>query len=736
MAILQISKIQQRTGNLVDLPQLDEAEFGWASDAKRLFIGKTTPNENIEVLTSYSTINFSQINGVVGNINVSNVTLAAGQVLTYDGSEWVNRGGDAGGLITLGDVSNVKIEGGAIGYVLETDGLGNLAWTPKSAVTASIQNVIETTTAEVITTDNNFFTNKSIVTITDVPNIPEISGNSFYIGVISSNRFGLYQDANLSVTVNISNTFPYANVTQTDSVTDRITLSNSSPFVVNTPVVFGGNIDSANTGIDSGKVYYVKTEDSSSNNWITISETQGGSTLSIGTKTGLTGFVYVPGGRALSTVGGAGTSAAAGSDTQVQYNQTGILQASSDFTFNSTSKVLSVNGNVNANNVAVTSVVTASRLVSTVAAGVAPPLVVTSTDRVANLNVSYANVSDFGVVTAQTTGTYFPVFVGSSSTGNRSLGVNANISFNAATGDLSVTGNVTATGIFSGNGLGLTSLNATNLTTGTVASARLSGSYTIDISGNATTAGTVTTSAQPNITSVGTLTTLGVNGTLTAANITANTGVFTGNGAGLTNIAGGNVIGAVASATSAASATTAGTVTTAAQPNITSVGTLTSVSVSGALTTAQITTGSSSTLGTITGNWTLAAGSRLQSTYADLAEYYDADDSYLPGTVLMFGGPNEVTLADDETRKVAGVVSTSPAYVMNINCTGLMTPVALQGRVPCKVKGKISKGDMMVSAGNGYAKAINDPVLGSVIGKALEDFDGITGVIEIAVGRL
>ena len=97
MAILQISKIQQRSGNLVDLPQLDDAEFGWATDAKRLFIGKTTPNENIEVLTSYSQINFSQINGSVGNLNISNISIADGQVLAYDGSEWVNKGGDAGG---------------------------------------------------------------------------------------------------------------------------------------------------------------------------------------------------------------------------------------------------------------------------------------------------------------------------------------------------------------------------------------------------------------------------------------------------------------------------------------------------------------------------------------------------------------------------------------------------------------------------------------------------------------
>ena len=107
---------------------------------------------------------------------------------------------------------------------------------------------------------------------------------------------------------------------------------------------------------------------------------------------------------------------------------------------------------------------------------------------------------------------------------------------------------------------------------------------------SATTAGTVTTAAQPNITSTGTLTSLGVSGNITAANITANTGIFSGNGSGLSQIAGANVTGTVANATYATSAgtvttaTTSGTVTTAAQPNITSTGTLTSLTISGNLT--------------------------------------------------------------------------------------------------------------------------------------------------------
>jgi hypothetical protein len=62
--------------------------------------------------------------------------------------------------------------------------------------------------------------------------------------------------------------------------------------------------------------------------------------------------------------------------------------------------------------------------------------------------------------------------------------------------------------------------------------------------------------------------------------------------------------------------------------------------------------------------------------------------------------------------------------------------VALTGRVPTRVRGTVRKGDMMVSAGDGAACACSAPQLGTVIGKALEDFDGAEGVIEIVVGRV
>lgn len=130
-------------------------------------------------------------------------------------------------------------------------------------------------------------------------------------------------------------------------------------------------------------------------------------------------------------------------------------------------------------------------------------------------------------------------------------------------------------------------------------------------------------------------------------------------------------------------------------------------------------------------------GKAVNAQYADLAENYVADQAYEPGTVLHFGGSAEVSQCNvDMCTKVAGVVSTDPAYLMNAVQSGEhVVPVALTGRVPCKVVGPIAKGDMMVSAGNGRARAEANPRVGSVIGKALENFDGLEGVIEVVVGK-
>jgi hypothetical protein len=141
----------------------------------------------------------------------------------------------------------------------------------------------------------------------------------------------------------------------------------------------------------------------------------------------------------------------------------------------------------------------------------------------------------------------------------------------------------------------------------------------------------------------------------------------------------------------------------------------------------------------MTGTFTLASGSTLQATYADLAEYYEGDREYEVGTVLVFGGDKEITTTGRQgDHRVAGVVSENAALIMNEHCSGLKVLVALQGRVPCKVVGKIEKGDLMVTSKiHGVAvSAGGDARAGTIIGKALENYDSDhVGIIEVAVGR-
>jgi hypothetical protein len=436
MSIIQISKIQQRSGDLVDLPQLDEAEFGFATDERRLFIGKTSGEiQNVEVLTAYSPISFDQIDGVVGNISIDANTLANGQVFAYDGNNWVNKGGNAGGYISLGNASNLSIDGGSIGYVLTTDGGGSLSWSPKGIVTNNIQTISANANARMTLVDGYPYTVGTEITINliDTSGFTPLNGNNYFLQPVGGNiqLYDLYEDSGLTIPVDTSSYGAYP--------------SNTGVAIFNTASSNGGNA----TGVVGSVQYYTGAD-----------------------------------------FGGDG-----------------------DFLYNWVTNVLTLNGNAN------------------------------------------------------------------------------------------ITG----------------------------------------------------TTITPNI------------------------------------------------------------------------------------VTSNITTGSNITAGTLTGNWTLTAGSQLTATYADLAEYYAGDNAYAPGTVLEFGGDKEVTLAKEESSKLAGVVSHDPAYVMNGNIqTEFPIMVALIGRVKVKTIGWVSKGDMLVSAGNGYAKTcIMTPKIGTVIGKAIENkTDSGEGFVEVLVGRL
>jgi hypothetical protein len=188
----------------------------------------------------------------------------------------------------------------------------------------------------------------------------------------------------------------------------------------------------------------------------------------------------------------------------------------------------------------------------------------------------------------------------------------------------------------------------------------------------------------------------------------------------------------------------------------TNVGDITNVSVSGTglsgggasgsvtITSNATSANTGSTIVARDGSGNFSAGvitaTATQARYADLAEKYTSDQDYEPGTIVELGGEYEIT----QTRRtrstaIAGVVSTDPAYLMNSDSEGIS--VALIGRVPCKVVGKVRKGDLLISSDEpGHAQAYKDmhnPPTGSVIGKAIESKDNEeTGVIEVLVGRL
>jgi hypothetical protein len=184
-----------------------------------------------------------------------------------------------------------------------------------------------------------------------------------------------------------------------------------------------------------------------------------------------------------------------------------------------------------------------------------------------------------------------------------------------------------------------------------------------------------------------------------------------------------------------------GAVTGNVTGNLTSTGanTMGSLVLSDQLTTQEIVPDTDVTydIGSSSLKYNTVYAKATSAQYADLAEIYEPDAQYEAGTVVVFGGEKEITISKiGNDTAVAGVISENPAYLMNSDATGL--PVALMGKVKCKVIGHINKGDMLSTdpTNHGVAKKTHDPQVGEVIGKALEDYDSEEiGTINIVVGR-
>ena len=275
---------------------------------------------------------------------------------------------------------------------------------------------------------------------------------------------------------------------------------------------------------------------------------------------------------------------------------------------------------------------------------------------------------------------------------------------NTTFGTVNVTGNLTANNLTVTNDLTANAITASYLTisaNANIANANLSGTTTVAnlvttsiTTGSATTAGTLT----------GVWT---INGS--AGGSGANAVIFNTGGIYVSNSAGANLFGIKCDKYMYANGDAFSPGGNYGDSNVAAY----LPTFGGNILTVQtqatvLTTGANSTAGTITGNWTLTAGSRLQATYADLAERFFSDDIYTPGTVVQLGGVNEITAVKYElSEDVFGVISDTAAYLMNAGAGDDNThpAVAVTGRVQVRVTGLVSKGDRLVSAGSGVARA-------------------------------
>ena len=292
---------------------------------------------------------------------------------------------------------------------------------------------------------------------------------------------------------------------------------------------------------------------------------------------------------------------------------------------------------------------------------------------------------------------------------------------NTTFGAVNITGNATANNFTATNEVGANAFTAGYLTISANASIANLTATTATVTGALTTTEITTGSAVTNGTLTGIWTVTGNTGTNASA-IVLDTG-----GIAISNSAGANLYGIRTDKYMYANGDPISFAGTYSNANVTAfLPTYNGNILTGTTQAANLTTGANTTAGNITGNWTLTTGSRLTATYADLAERFSADDVYTPGTVVELGGSAEVTAVKYElSEDVFGVVSDNMAFLMNNGAGDNEThpAVAMTGRVRVKTLGTVRKGQRLVSAGEGHARAAEDgeATAFNVIGRALED---------------
>jgi len=432
-----------------------------------------------------------------------------------------------------------------------------------------------------------------------------------------------------------------------------------------------------------------------------------------------------------------------GSNTQVIFNTSGNADASAGFTFNTAGPnlltvlgTISSSGNVQAGNLRTAGLVSATgniiggnisgtNIVGTLTT--AAQTNITSVGTLSSLsatgNVAGGNLTTGGQVSAtgniRTTGYFFAtqdINVGGDVTASSYTGNTISLSGNVTGGNIRTGGFISATGnvtgnYFIGNGSLLTSLVTNTIQNGNsnVLVGSSAGNVSINVRGVSPVAiftplgqdltGTLSVSSTATVGNLATNGTVSAVGNVTGGNVSTNGtvsavgnitgGVVQSNGliSAVGNVTGNNIL--TAGIVSATGVSATGNV----------VGGNLNVGI-GTISVGNIVNSNANgvgNIGTSTTGFDTVFAKATSAQYADLAENYMSDAEYPPGTVVVFGGEQEITVTTEAAdERVAGVISTNPAYLMNSGEPGL--PVALRGKVPVRLIGPVTKGDSLVTS--------------------------------------
>ena len=582
-----------------------------------------------------------------------------------------------------------------------------------------------------VTTIQNGTSNVAITNI----NGNVITGVSGFSNVVTVAATGQYIQGVVSALGNVTGSYILGNGSQLTGLPATYTNSNVTTLLA----TFGSNTISTTGNITSANL-------SVTNNSVTAGNVTGGN-LTTGGQVSATGNIVTDQyfvGNFFGNI--TGNFVVPGSNTQVIFNTNGNADAVAGMTFNrgsntfivlgdvssqgnvisgnlTTSGQVSATGNVRGGNILTGGVVSAA---GNVTGGNISAVNYTGTTISITGNVTSANVSTGGVVSA---------------TGNISSAGNVSGNYLRATLDVNAGGNVSATA-HTGTAVSVTgNVTGGNLNTGGQVSAigNITGNYFV---GNGSALTGVSNYGNSNVNTLLAAwgsNTVSTTGTITAGNITGDN-LLTGGVVSVTgNVAGGNVLtaGQVSATGNIAGNYFIGNGSALTDVVAVGIGTIGSLSVTGNITAGNVTVSTGTvSVGSITNNNSNAVGNIGSSSkyfntvfakatsaqYADLAENYLADTDYTPGTVVVFGGEQEITISTDVAdERVAGAISTNPAHLMNAATQGL--PVALRGRVPVNVVGSVVKGDSLVTSSiAGHAQSVGRSRLygQAVFAKALE----------------